>query len=157
MSPNFLVPEFFHQFLPGYWEFFGQYAGFGDGGDETGIAGPTRQHMQVDMFGDACARALAKIHSQVEAGWFVYCTEVTLGLLRQEDHFLERLRGSSIEGADMLIRNDHQVAGGVRIQVQHHEVKLATKYDPILRTAKDASGFGSLLLNILIAPGTPKV
>ena len=44
-------------------EFFGEDAGFRDGGDETGVAGPTRQDMKVDVAGDSGAGAFAEVHA----------------------------------------------------------------------------------------------
>jgi diguanylate cyclase (GGDEF)-like protein/PAS domain S-box-containing protein len=52
---------------PGDREFFGHDAGLADGGHEVGVAGPAREHVHMEVAGDAGAGALAEVHSKVEA------------------------------------------------------------------------------------------
>jgi hypothetical protein len=57
----------------------------------------------------------------------------------------------------VFVGDDHEVTGGVRIQIKDNEIEPAAIDNQMSRVAKYASGIGRLLLNVLIAPGTPEV
>ena len=103
------------QALVGFVQIFGKNPRFADRGDETDVARPARQHVHVNMAGDACAGALADVHSDVQPLGFVFGLQVPGGLGGQVEHFVTRLRAGLVQLRYVRIRNHHQVAGGIGV------------------------------------------
>src|SRR5215831_1936246 len=78
----------------------------------------------MNMPGDAGACSFAQVHSQVETLRMVEVAQNAFEPPRELHHFLGGFGREQLELVYMLIGNDHDMAGGVRVGVQNDEAVL---------------------------------
>ena len=120
----------------------------------------------MDVADDSGTAGARQVHAQVHAIGFVVGAEGAFDALGELHHFGERFGIGAGEIADMSVRNDHDVAGGVGVTIEDDEDFFAAIDDESIfivsaggGAAEDAFGefVGLGLLHVLVAPGSPDV
>jgi hypothetical protein len=96
--------------------------------------------MQMDVTGNTGAGGASKIHAEVHAIRLVIRSKRRFDALRQPHHFAQGVWIASAEFRYVRVRNDHHMAGSVRVTI---------KNDECFRAAIDDQGFG-----VVFAPGS---
>ena len=81
--------------------------------------------MYVHVVGDARARGSAEIHAHVETRRVVNLTQRGLRSLGQIHHLIRDLFRDRVKLTRVQIRNDHQMPGDVRIEIEDDERVLS--------------------------------
>jgi hypothetical protein len=109
--------------------------------------------MHVKMAGHACTGSFTQIEADVKSVRMVKLAEDALKAAGQIDHFMGRRRVQFLQLVCVLVRDDHDVAGSIRIGIEYYEAVLATVNDAglaVVPTGK--SGTKDALLG-LVSPG----
>ncbi len=113
---------------------------------------------------DPGTRRPPHVHSEIDPVRRVRLGDGRLRLSCQFHHFVPRRLAGLVQCRDMLVRNDHQVAGPVRIGVEDDKIKLGTLEDEIVLiacrvvkyAAEDARVGFRVASYVLISPRTPE-
>ena len=97
-------------------------ADLADGGHEVGVAGPARQDVHVEVFGDSGSGGASEIHADVEALRAVGLAQSRLAELGEVHHLVRHLFRRGVEVGQVRVRDDERVAADVRVEVEYDEV-----------------------------------
>src|SRR6266404_7064487 len=120
----------------------------------------------MHVAGDAGARRASKIHAQVHTVGCVICAIDAFHALRQTHHFGQSLWVTSAEVRHVGERNNHHMAGGVRVAIKDDERFRAAMDNECFGIifarngiAKNAVGLDAAcrFLHVLVPPGSPEV
>ena len=138
-------------------ERFGQHLHVGEHGHEARVAVPARDDVQVHVILDPGARDAAEVPAEVVPVRRVLGAE-RLDAARAQAMHLERLLvGEEAEVAEVAVRCDEQMPGGVGELVQHDQRMLAAMHEQLLLgLAEDAAVELVGLLDVLEAPRRPQ-
>ena len=87
---------------------------------------------------DAGSSRLSYIEAHVEALRRIDLAQCRLAPFRQVHHFVGSLLIRLIQIADVLERDDHQMTGGVRINIENDKIKPGTLEDELFLVASRA-------------------
>src|SRR5579862_1821550 len=150
--------------LVGDAQLLGFEAGLGNGGHEVGVAYPARQHVEVEVPGDAGTRSAPYVHTDVVAVGMVEALENRLQAAREFHHLGERFNIVARELGVMRVRHDHQVSRRVRIAVKDDVVEFSPQNDEQTRVVacrrrftEDAALSVSRRSEVTIPPRGPQI
>lgn len=140
-------------------------AGFTNDSHEVGVAVPAGHNVEMDVTGYACTSDGADVETDIEAIAMIGIANIFFsqpGVAHQLDPVGF---GKVFDACGMARWRDHEMAVGVREQVEQTKTSIAAKDDEIglflawLRLlAKDAGRTGRVCLGyVAISPGTPEV
>ncbi len=115
--------------LPCSVEVLGHDAGFGDDGEEVGVAGPAWQGVHVEVAGNSGTGSLAEVEAHVDAVGLIDFAEDGVEALRPLDDFARGGWRLGVERVEMIVGNDHGVAGGVGEGVEDNKAEWAAGDD----------------------------
>src|SRR5258706_5408449 len=120
----------------------------------------------MDVPSNAGARRASKIHAQIHAVRLVICSIGRLDALRKAHHFAQSIWFTGAEFRNVSIRNDHDVAGSIRITIKNDE-RFPTAIDDQCFRVVFAGGSvakytlplyaACRLFHALVAPGSPEI
>ena len=85
------------------------------------------KHVHMDVAGDARARRFAHVHADIKPVGTIQPAQRFFGARRQPHHLFQSFLRSRFEGRDVLVRHNHQVTGGIWIQIQDQEIALVSR------------------------------
>ena len=100
-----------------------------DCGHEIRIADPARQHVKMQVSGNAGASAASEIHAQVISLRMINAGKGLLNVLRKTHHFPESLSIAFRKLGNMRVGHYHDVASRVGETIQDCEREFAAKND----------------------------
>src|SRR5262249_44158060 len=104
---------------------FGQNSSLANYGYKIRVRHPARQHVHMDVIGDASARGSADVHSKIDSIRRVELPQYSLHTLSKLDHFLGNFGRQLCQRVQMGEGDDHYMAASVWIGVQDDETMLA--------------------------------
>lgn len=87
------------------------------------------------MSGDARTGGFAEVHAEVDTVWGVDLVDGRLSRCDEIHHLVRGGLFGLVQSIEMGIRDDHQVAGRVRIDIQDDKIKLGPLEDKIFLIA----------------------
>ena len=102
-----------------------------NGGHEVGVARPAWEHVNVHVVRDTGAPCRAEVHAHVEACRRINLAERSLRSFRKVHELIRDFFRHRIKLARVQVRNDHQMAGDVWIDIQDNETMLPAVKDEV--------------------------
>lgn len=116
----------------------------------------------MNVIGNAGTRRLADVHSDVEGVGFDRSPQYHDGVLGHRHHLGRRLGRQFLDRIEVLVGDNHQMPGRVRVGIEHAEIVLSSREDQVCLIVM-FSGFatenaprGFFPLDESHAPGGPK-
>ena len=106
-----------------------QDAGIREDCHEVDVSPPAWKSVHMEVFGNACTCSLTKIQPEVEAVGMVDLSQDGFGILGEMNKLLGCRTRESVQGVQVLVGNDQDVAGGVGESIQADKAMLSSMKD----------------------------